>query len=204
LSGAVAVLVVVLAVVIGGGTPDPDASAAKVMSFYAAHEGREVASALVLAAAVPFLVMFAAAIATALWPTEAGVRPVWELVLLAGSALAGATILVEADVHFALVDGADHLSASSLQVLNLLDGDAWIAWNAGIGVMMLGAAGSLLSRRVASGWLAWTALVLGVLLFVPFADFFALLASALWIVATSVVLFRRVGGPAYAATPRAA
>ncbi len=202
LSGVVSVLVIVLAVVIGGGTPSPDASAAEVMSFYDAHEVREVASALVLAASVPFLVMFAAALAAALWPTHAGVRPVWELVLLAGAALAGGAILFAAAVHFMVADGADHLSPAGLQVLNLVDGDGWVAWNAGIGVMMLGAAGSLLARRVASGWLGWSALVLGVLLFVPIADFFALLASALWILATSLVLFRRqTAGAAYAPTP---
>lgn len=201
LSGILAVLLVVLTVVIGGGTPEPDASATKVMSFYGANEAREVAAALVLAASVPFLVMFAAALATALWPREAGVRPVWELVLLAGSALAGGAILFAAAVHFMLADGADHLSASGLQVLNLVDGDAWVAWNAGIGVMMLGAAGSLLSGLHGSRRLGWTALVLGVLLFVPFADFFALLASALWILATSVVLYRQPAGPAYAPTP---
>jgi hypothetical protein len=200
-SGAVAVLLIVLAVVIGGATPEPDASVAKVMSFYGADEARQVASALVLAASVPFLIMFAAAIATALWPREADVRPVWELVLVAGSALAGGAILFAAAVHFMLADGADHLSATGLQVLNLVDGDAWVAWNAGLGVMMLGAAGSLLSRRAGSRRLGWTALVLGVLLFIPFADFFALLATALWILATSVVLHRQPAVAAYAPTP---
>ena len=201
LSGAVAVLLVVLAVVIGGGTPSPDASAAKVMSFYGAHEAREVTAALVLAASVPFLVMFAVALATALCPGEATVRPVWELVLLAGSALAGGAILLAAAVHFMLADGVDHLSAAGLQVLNLVDGDAWVAWNSGLGVMMVGSAGALLSRQAGSRRLGWTALVLGVLLFVPFADFFALLASALWILATSVVLYRRAAVPAYVPTP---
>lgn len=201
LSGVVSVLVVVLAFVIGGGTPSPDASAAEVMSFYGAHEAREVASALVLAVSVPFLVMFAVALATALWPSEAGVRPVWELVVVAGGALAGGAILFAAAVHFMVADGADHLSEAGLQALNLVDGDAWVAWNAGLGVMMLGAAGALLSARVRSRRLGWTALVLGVLLFVPFADFFALLASAVWILATSLVLFRQAAGPAYAPTP---
>ena len=204
LSGVVAVVLVVLTVVIGGGTPSPDASAAKVMAFYDAHEAREVAAALVLAASVPFLVLFAAALATELWPTEAGARPVWELVLVAGSALAGGAILFAAAIHFMVADGADHLSPAGLQVLNLVDGDAWVAWNAGIGVMMLGAAGSLLSRRAVSRWLGWSALVLGVLLFVPFADFFALLASALWILAMSLVLFRRAAGPVLTPSPRVA
>ncbi len=201
LSGIVSVLLIALAVVIGGGTPDPDASAAKVMSFYNAHDAREIASALVLATSVPFLVFFAVALATALWPGEADGRPVWELVLVGGSVLAGGAILLAAAVHFALADGADHLSASALQVLNVVDGDGWVAWNAGIGVMMLGAAGSLLSRAAGSRWLAWTALVLGILLFIPFADFFALLASGLWVLLTSVVVFRRAGTPAYAAAP---
>jgi hypothetical protein len=201
LSGIIAVLLIALAFVIGGGSPDPDDSAAKVISFYRAHDAREIAAALVLATSVPFLVFFAVALATTLRPGDAGGRPVWELVLVGGSVLAGGAILLAAAVHFALADGADHLSAAALQVLNVVDGDGWVAWNTGIGVMMLGAAGSLLSHPVASRWLGWVALVLGVLLFIPFADFFALLASGLWILVMSVVLFRRVGAPAYAAAP---
>jgi hypothetical protein len=201
LTGVLAVLLVVLSVVIGGATPSPDASAAEVMSFYGAHEVREVAAALVLAASVPFLVLFAVALATVHWPSEPGARPVWELLLVAGSALGGGAILFAAAVHVMLADGADHLSATGLQVLNVADGDSWVAWNAGIGVMMLGAAGSLLSRRAITRWLGWSALVLGIALFVPFADFFALLVSALWIVAVSVALFRRASGPVYAPTP---
>jgi hypothetical protein len=201
LSGIVTVLLVALAFVIGGSTPDPDASAAKVISFYNAHDAREIAAALVLAASVPFLVFFAVALVTALWPGEAGVRPLWELVLVGGSVLAGGAILLAAAVHFALADSADHLSASGLQVLNVIDGDGWVAWNAGIGVMMLGAAGSLLARAVVSRWLGWIALALGVLLFIPFADFFALLASGLWILVMSVRLFRRPSARAYTAAP---
>jgi hypothetical protein len=199
LSGVAAVVLIALSVVLGGSTPDPDASAASVLSFYETHHGREIASAFVLAASVPFLVLFAAALAASVWPRESGVRPVWELVLLAGSALAGGTILLLAAVHFALADGSRHLSAPGLQVLNGVDGNSWIAWNAGIGVMMLGAGGALLSRGAGSRWLARTAVLLGILLFVPFADFFALLASGLWILAASVSLSRRPGAPAYAA-----
>jgi hypothetical protein len=201
LGGIIAVLLIALAVVIDGGSPEPDDSAAKVMSFYSAHDVRALAAALVLAASVPFLVFFAVALATALWPSEAGVRPVWALVLVAGSGLAGGAILLAAAVHFALADGADHLSPSALQVLNVVDGDSWVAWNAGIGVMMLGAAGSLLTGAAASRRLGWTALPLGVLLFIPFADFFALLGSGLWMLAMSVVMFRRARPLAYAAAP---
>jgi hypothetical protein len=185
LSGIAAVLLIALSVVLGGSSPDPDASAASVTSFYDAHHGREVAAAFVLAASVPFLAFFVAALAT-VWPREPGERPAWELVLVGGGALAGGAILLAAAVHFALADGAKHLSASGLQVLNALDGNSWVAWNAGIGVMMLGAGGSLVSRAAGSRWLARTAVALGILLFIPFADFFALLATGLWILVARV------------------
>jgi len=202
LSGIAAVLLIVLAVVLGGSSPEPDASAASVLSFYDANKARELASAFVLATSVPFLVVFAAALASALWPHEPGARPVSELVLVAGGALAGGTILFAAAVHFALADGAQHLSASALQVLNVVDGDSWVAWNAGIGVMMLGAGGSLLSHASGSRWLARTAAVLGILLFIPFADFFALLASGLWILVASV--YFAGAAPRLAVRPQAA
>jgi hypothetical protein len=198
LAGIPAVALVIATFLIGGSTPSPDASAAKVMSFYSAHDARQIAAALVLAAGVPFLVFFGVALATAMWPGEAGVRPVWELAVLAGSALAGSAFLTAAGVHFELADGADHLSAAGLQVLNVVDGDGWVAWNAALGVLMLGAAGSLLARSAGSKRLGWPALVLGILLFIPFADFFALLLSGLWIIVTSVVLFRREAAPARA------
>lgn len=198
LGGVVFMLLIVLAVVIGGSTPPPDASAADVRSFYEANSGREIASTFVLTASLPFLVLFAAALVITLWPSEAGVRPVWELVALGGGVVAAGAVAIGGTIHFALADGADHLSGSALQALNVLDGEIVVALSAGLGLMLLGAAGSLLSRARGHRWLGWTALAVGVLLFIPFAALFALLASGLWILAASVALFRRPGAPPYA------
>jgi hypothetical protein len=65
-----------------------------------------------------------------------------------------------------------------------------MAFNPAIGVLMLGAAGVLLSGRVLR-WLGWVALLFGIAAFVPVADFFALLGSLLWIAVVSVLLSRR-------------
>jgi hypothetical protein len=198
LSGVAFVILTVLAIAgLGGDTPDSEASAAKVASFYNAHDSRQMATAFVVAAAVPFLVFFGVSLAVALWPREAGGRPVWQLVLAGGSLLAAGAFLLAAFVTFALADGAGQLAATTLQGLNVLDANTWIAFNSALGVMMLGAAGSLIPR--ASRVLGWTALVLGVALFIPFADFFALLLTGIWIIVTSVLLFRR--GPAFAYGP---
>ena len=55
---------------------------------------------------------------------------------------------------------------------------------------MLGAAGWLVGRPGRYSGLGWVALVLGIGAFIPFVDFFALLLSLLWIIVTSVMLYR--------------
>jgi hypothetical protein len=206
LSGIVFVVLTVLAIVVlGGNTPDTDASASKVLSFYDTHTVREEVGVFVLAASAPFLVFFGVSLATALSPTDAGRTPVWERVLIGGTVLVAAAWLVTASIHFALTDGADQgISATALQALNVLDGNTWILFNSALGVMMLGAAGSLIPRARAYRWLGWAALILGLALFIPFADFFALLLTGVWIIVTSVMLFRVRGEIGYSAAARMA
>jgi hypothetical protein len=101
-------------------------------------------------------------------------------------------------MHVALVQTAnyDGIAGGALQALAGLDENSWVVFNAGLGVMMLGAGASLLASK-AHPVLGWIALAAGILLFIPFADFFALIVSGLWLIWTSVVLYRR--GPAFAA-----
>ena len=111
--------------------------------------------------------------------------------MLAGSAITASTAVIAALIHFALADGADQqVSPTALQALNVLDNNVWLPFNSGLGVMMLGAAGLLLAETVLPRWLGWLALLLGVALFVPFADFIALIITLLWIIVTSVMLYR--------------
>jgi hypothetical protein len=192
LSGIVFVVVVVLGVaVLGADTPPSTASGGELLQYYDEHQVREAVASFIFAATVPFLVLFAVTLATALWPVEPGPRPVWEIVMIGGSVLTGAVILVTAAVHFALTDGAtNNASPDGLQALALVDGNTWVAFNAGLGVMMLGAAGALIPRLGVYRWLGWVALVLGVALFIPFADFIALLLTLVWILVVSALLFR--------------
>lgn len=192
LSGVVFVVLAVVAIVgIGGDTPDSEASAAKVSSFYGAHHHRQTVAGFVLMAAVPFLIFFGVSLASALWPRDAGRRPFWPIVLAAGSVLAAGAFAVSAFIHVALADAAGTVTEGTLQGLNVLDGDTWVAFNGALGVMMLGAAGSLIPAARGYRVLGWVALVAGVALFIPWADFFALLVTAIWLLVASVMLFRR-------------
>lgn len=203
-SGIVFVVLAVVAVVgLGGNTPDPNSSADKVSAFYDAHHGRQIVAAFILAAAAPFAVLFAVSLAAAYWPEDAGDS--WNRVAIGGGVLVAAASLLAAFVHFVLADSADKgVTGDALRVLNVLDGDFWVVFNGALGVLMLGAAGVVLSRAGSPRWLGWAAAVLAVALFIPFADFFALLVSLIWIVVQSVLLLRRREGPTRAAvaTPR--
>ena len=192
LSGIVfVVLLVVAVVVLGGDTPESKASAAEVATFYGDEATRQFIAAFVLAATAPFIVLFASSFASRQWPDDHHHASVWQRVLVAGSAVTAAASVIAALLHFALADGADqNVSPTALQALNVLDANAWVPFNSGLGVMMLGAAGLLLTGSLLPRWLGWLALLLGVALFIPFADFAALIVSLLWIIVVSVMLYR--------------
>jgi hypothetical protein len=204
-AGIAFVALVLLAVLgIGGETPASGAAAAEVASFYDEHTIRQFITAFVLAASAPFLVLFGVGLARLQPPRQSDGGSLWSHVVIGGSILAAGTILVSALVHLALVDGAEQeISPTALQALNALDGNTWIAFFGGLGVMMLGAAGTLLSAG-SRRWLGWTAFVLGVALFVPFADFFAMMLTAIWIIVASVLLARRNTEAVDAMAPSAA
>jgi lysophospholipase L1-like esterase len=80
--------------------------------------------------------------------------------------------------------------------------DSHIVATAGLGVMMLGAAGTLLARGLRR--LAWPALVLGIALFLPVADFFAFLLTGVWIIVVGITLSRGATDPTSSAARRGA
>jgi hypothetical protein len=197
LSGIAFVAVVALSIGVGGSTPGTDDPAAEVVSFYNDNEARQFVTSFLFAATVPFLVLFAVGLGRV-------VSSVWSQVTVAGAILVGSAILATSAIHFALLDAAgNEVTSDAVGALNALEGSTWVAYNAGLGVMMLGAAGVLLSAGVMR-WLGWSALVLGIMLFIPFVDFVALLLTLVWIVGTSIVLARSSTEPRNAVAPEAA
>jgi hypothetical protein len=190
LSGIVFVALVLVAVIgVGGATPDPGASARELASFYSDNAVRQAITAFLLAAATPFVVFFGVGLVTRFGSRERGGPSGWGYVLLTGTILVAGGVLLTSFLHFALVGADEDVSGTALQALNTLDANMWMFFNPAFGVMMLGAAGLLLAAHVHRR-LAWIALALGILAFIPFADFFALLGTLAWIVVTSVVLAR--------------
>jgi hypothetical protein len=198
LSGIIFVVLTAVSVVgLGGSTPSSDDPAAKIRSFYDDHQARQFIGVFILAASVPFLVIFAAYLANKVADSDR--RSLWQLMFLAGTAAVAVAWILTAFIHFALTDAVDQKqSDGALQALNALDNNTWIAFNSALGLMMLGAAGMLLTTAVTLGYrrLGWFALILGIALFIPFADFFALLLTGVWIIVASIMLARSAPVPA--------
>ena len=199
LGGIVFVGLIVATLLVGGSTPGDKASGAKLASYYDAHQTRVVIATFLLAATAPFLIAFAAGLATR-WSDGGGLGP-WQLMLVGGSILAAAAFGLTAVLTFGLADVPDKLSGTALQAVNVLNENTWVMFNPALGVMMLGAAGTLLSRTAGRRWLGWVALPLGIVLFVPFADFVGLLATGAWIIVTSVLELRSDRRVGLAASP---
>ena len=195
LGGVAFVLLTIVAVAgLGGSTPSTGDAADSIRSFYLDEKARQFAAVFVLAVSVPFFLVYAATLASTV--ADEARRSIWQPVLLVGAGMMAVAWAAVAAIHFALTDAADQkLSDGALEALTALDADNWVLFNTAVGVFMLGAAGTLITAAATTGLrrAGWVALVLGVALFVPFADFFALLLSGLWIVVTSVMLFRLAG-----------
>src|SRR4051794_8476694 len=153
---AAAVLVVVSYAGLGGDTPGAEDTTAKIGLYYESHQVREMVAAFVLAAAAPFFVLFAIWLAANLRPAEAG-RSIWQNLLMVGGGAAGVGFITAALMHIALVQTANHdgIAGGALQALAGLDENSWVASNSGLGVMMLGAAGTVLASKAypVLGWI---------------------------------------------------
>ncbi|HSC73697.1 MAG TPA: hypothetical protein VLB89_05985 [Gaiellaceae bacterium] len=194
-SGIALVALIAVAVVLGGSTPSSTADGVKVASYYDEHQASMFIVSFIFGLAAFAAVLFASWLARSLRSDDG--TSVWDRVLLGGGVMFAAALGFVGAANFALVDSPKKVSAPALQALNLLMNDSWLFWNAALGVFMLGAAGACLTSPAAHRWLGRIAIILGVALFIPFADFFALLASGLWIIAATVVLARRASAPAY-------
>jgi hypothetical protein len=94
--------------------------------------------------------------------------------------------------QLALADSSTEtqIAPEVMQALNVVAGHVVYALLPATGTMMLGAAGWLVGREQIQGWLGWAALVLGIVLFVPFIGFLAFILSLVWIIVASIILFR--------------
>jgi hypothetical protein len=192
LLGTLFVALVVVGYLLIGDTPGHHALGPEIRDAYDNETKHQVAAFLVALGGVPLLFfagyLRAVAARLHLWGRLS------TNVALAGAVVAATGLAVAALIHAALAEAAQtsELSDQALQSLNVLDGWSFYPLAIGLSTFVLASGmGFLRDGRVVAPFLAWAAVVLGVLGLVPIVGFFAALLSALWVVVISLVLFAR-------------
>lgn len=184
LTGALAVVVVVVAVVgLGGDTPDIKASAGKVLAYYQKHRQDEMNAAFVMTIAAGVLMFYVGWLRHALRRGSESGR--LANVSFAGGVVAASGLLFIAAVHLALADSAKYGDAELAHTLNALDADDFLPLSAGIAVLVLAASAAALRGHLLPKWLGIIGVVAGVAGFTP-VGFPAFLVCLAWIIVTSI------------------
>jgi hypothetical protein len=191
LSGVLAVVLIIVAVIVGGETPDTEDSLREIATFYRDNDQSGPSALLGLGAL--FFLIFVTTLWHALRKAEADRRGASTLALVGGTILVvGMTIF--AGIGFTLGDTADDLTPAAIQALNALNTDLFFPLAVGNAAFLLGAGVSAVQTGALPKWLGWAAVVLGVFAATPLG-FFAFLVMGLWSLIVSVLLWRTTNGP---------
>jgi hypothetical protein len=191
------VVLVVVAFAIGGETPDADESTQEVVSFYTDHDSGQMVSAAFLAWGSLFLLFFAGYMRALL--REGEETGILSAVSFAGAIVLAVGMLAFGGFTFTLGDVADKLDPAALQALNALNSDFFFPVAIGTATFMLGNGLAIVRHAALPAWLGWAAIVIGVVAITP-GGFFAFLATMLWVLVTSIILFR-AGTPGGSGAP---
>ena len=191
-------LVLVAFFPLGGNTPEGDASARKVVSFYSDNDTREMIAAVVLALSAVPLLYFTAILRDRLRAALPG-RSVIPAFALGGGVVAAGGFVTAATLHFALADYAGDIQPAAAQAINALDGDFFLPFTTGLAVLVLASSVGAIRAGILPKWLGWVGVVLFVVFFTP-AGFIAFGLTGIWIIVGSILLYLREA-PAPTAPP---
>lgn len=192
LFGVLFVVLVVAGYLVAGDTPNHHALGPEIRDDYDNETQHQIAAFLVALGAVPLL-FFAGYVRAVLNRLHPSGR-LSANVALAGAVVAATGLAVQSLIHAALAEAAQtpEFSDEALQSLNALDGWSFYPLVIGLSTFLLASGVALLrGHRFFPPFLAWAAVVLGVLALVPIVGFFAAILSGFWIVVISLMLFAR-------------
>lgn len=194
LTGLLFVVVAVVGILVGGAPPGASDDAAKVVEFWRDNDTKEIISSAIFALAAVPLVFFAGSLRSVMRSKE-GPTGGWSSVTFGGFVILGAGVLVGAGIAFATADAASDIGPGAIVALNVLNAELFFPFTGGIAIAFLGFAISEFRVGTFPAWLRWVALIIAVVAFTP-GGFFALIASLIWIVVLSILMFRMQNQPA--------
>jgi hypothetical protein len=182
-------------------TPDAGASAAKISHYYVNHKTVVDVSGLLTYLAVFVGVWFF----VNLWHyfrSFPGLT-VAAVVSLVGAVLFATSGALAAGINFTFADHTKSLNDGALVALNSLENDLTYPMTiVGLALFYAGTGVVIRKGRAFPQWLGWVSWLLAVVALVPPVAFFAFLATALWVLVVSVLLWRMPARSIDLASPR--
>jgi hypothetical protein len=193
LTGVAFVVLIVVAILVGGETPDTTDSRQEMVEFWTDNESAQIWSSVIGAWATVLFVWFAASLRSALRRAE-GEPGRLAALSFAGAVIGAIGLLCAMSFTFAAADAADDVPGSVTQTLTVLGNGFFLPIAGGYALFFLATGVVALRTRVFPVWLGWVSVVLGIVCLTP-VGFFALLLGLVWILGVSVLLYRRESGP---------
>ena len=193
LTGLLFVVLVLIAVIVGGETPGANDGIVKVVAYWQNNDDQAIAASIIAAFSTVAMLWFAGVWRATLAAAEGGSAR------LANTAFAG---LIVAAVGWSMLIAFNFMAAETVgdvepqvtQTFSALQSDFFFPLAIGFSVFLLASGLAILRTGLFPAWMGWAAFVLGVLSVTP-AGFFALLLALAGIIAVSLMLFMR-GTPA--------
>jgi hypothetical protein len=201
-------LLTIVAYLVIGPNPDSEASTTTITAYYSAHHAHAYLAGMLLMYAAVLFALFGAAV----WARirETALHPILAGTVLIATAVATASDLAGASGWYLLGDlGGKHtISPATIQGLHITVASADMPSVAALGTFLVAFAAAGIVGSAFPRWLAWSALVLGILQLNPIPtpgkiDFVAGLLILPWMIATGIVMYRRAGRPAPATAQNA-
>ena len=196
LLGLIFVALLVISFVLTSDSPGSSVGGLTVISYYLNHRAQQNTSAVLIIVSIPVGLFFFGLLREYLRQSRAA-RP-FATIAFVGAAVFAAGGCVASGLQFALADVPGQLSPSAAQAMNVMSNDlSFPLIVAGVSVMQLGFGIAVLRSRLLPTWLGWLAVAIGVVAAAGPIGFFGFLASAVWILLASALMYERL-----AATPR--
>ena len=189
LTGVLFVVLVVVSFLIGGEPPDADERPREIVEWYVDNEGVVVLGAVLGALAAVPLLFFAVYLRRALQRDEPGLG-VLSLAAFAGGIVAATGGATDSAMRFALAEFAEDINPVGVQAIHALWQGFFFPMVVGLSTLLVALSVTAIRTRVIPVWLAWIGILIAVVLYTP-AGFVAFLVSGLWIIAVSILLWRR-------------
>jgi hypothetical protein len=175
-------------VLIGGSSPAADAPGGAVSAFYADHQSRQRAGAVLLAFAFAAFLFFAGSL-RGRWRRHDPVET-WGTIAVAAAAVLVAGQTANASMTWALTNEPAKLAPATAQTLNVLSHD--LVLTSAVGYLVFGLASGLaiIRGKGLPAWLGWAAIAIGVAFVTP-VEFAAFILLLVWIAVLSVLTLRQ-------------